>query len=70
MDSGFRYSKRNTKPHSIHFSNVLQQNEITMKREVGGGGGGNDYLPMSEKKTIIKIMTKLSCSYIDRNNRI
>ena len=44
VDSGFRYSQGNTKPYSMHFSNVLQLNEITIE------GEGQDYLPKSEKK--------------------
>ena len=64
VDSGFRYSKGNMKPYSIHFCNVLQQNEITMEGEVWGGGDKIIYLCL--RKTIIKIMTKLSCW--DSNN--
>ena len=36
--------------HTAHISHVLQQ--ITI------GGGGQDYLPATEKKTVIKIITK------------
>ena len=63
MDSGCRYWQG--REIQSYTACIL----VTDHRQRGGGRGVY-YLPTFEKKTVIKVMTKLSCLDIDSNNRI
>ena len=45
-----------TKPYNIRWS------RFATNHHWGGGGGGRDYLPTTEKRTVIKIITKTKLS--------